>query len=233
MICVLNVAMSKESTTGFIIIIFVMFVSCRRLCSVRCPPNFIHLLLGKQTIAQQSSALDKKALYKASWFTLSGASRFCHRNDLYSAVGKDITRVLEVDPLLDGQYFPIGLYSLKLQTSDANQLQSKFESSDSKFRLRKGRSSQLNPASSKNITSCSVRLGEIPANMDLEKVMYWLEKYQLSTKEGNVTLLGSSSHGTLNYLVHFASEVEAQRFVTSHENTSLENNTLSVIHYHC
>jgi hypothetical protein len=193
-------------------------IICRKLCSV-------------------TGATDPdKTQVKSEWFSISGFSKWASRKDLDLALGD--LESLKVDPILDSQLFSSGKWAVLFPGISRSEVQKIVSSNNPKVIAVPLTGEELNNcrlASRNGITNCTVRFRNVPTDIGVEELRYFLQDYNLEESVNAVVPLMSEKNakGQNHYLVNFSSPDEAERVVLEKCFTMLEGVPIQMFWYNC
>lgn len=172
----------------------------------------------------------------AEWYSIGGFSRFASRKDLEMVLGD--LQPLKVDPILDSQLYASGRWAVLLQVPNPHVLRGLLAKNNPKATcsmLNKEDFVKLRMASSCGITNCSVRFRNIPCEVGIEELRYFLQEFKL--EEGPNDILPfhqeKSAKAFNHFIVKFANPDEAERVVLEKCFTMIEGTPVQMFWYNC
>ena len=193
---------------------------CKRTCS------------GGATI----SPLDPKPI-RAEWFGIGGFTRFASRRDLEIALGE--LKPLRADPILDINFNSTGRWAVLLPVTNVSLVKNALASQNLKATcamLNKDDHNNLKLASRCGISDCTVRLRNVPAEVGIEELRFFLQDYNLEDGPNAITPLQGEKERRQpfhQYFVNFASAEDAERAVLEKSFALLEGSPVQMTWYNC
>lgn len=172
----------------------------------------------------------------AEWYSIGGFSRFASRKDLDMALGD--LQPLKVDPILDMHLYATGKWAVLLQIPNPYILRGLLTTNSPRATctmLNKEDFLKLKFASSIGITNCSVRFRNIPCEVGIEELRYFLQEFKLD--EGSDAIMpfhqDKSGKAFNHFIVKFVSPEEAERVVIEKCFTMIEGTPVQMFWYNC
>ena len=191
---------------------------CRKLCSV-------------------TNVTDpKQTQVKSEWFSITGFSKWASRKDLDLALGD--LESLKVDPILDSHLFATGKWAVLFPAINRTVIQHALAANNPKVIATSLSGEEMNNsrlASRNGITNRTVRFRNVPSEIGVEELRYFLQDYNLEDSVNAIVPLMSerNSKGQNHYLVNFSSADEAERVVLEKCFTMLEGIPIQMFWYNC
>ena len=178
----------------------------------------------------------KHTQVKAEWFSVTGLSKWASRRDLDLALGD--LEALKVDPILDSNLFASGRWAVQFPMISRSELQQTLAANNPKIVVsplsaEDVKTSRL--ASRNGITSRTVRFRNVPSDIGVEELRYFLQDYNLEDSVNAIIPLLSEKNnkGQNHFLVNFSSADEAERLVLEKCFTMLEGVPIQMFWYNC
>jgi hypothetical protein len=183
----------------------------------------VAMVTGESIIKPIKSEWNSKT--DSSWISISGLSSFASRKDIdHILKDLDIDPLL-VDPILSRSLFPTGEWAILQNNSDILQLQNKLkdkiENSVVLSAIKEDQFKQFRHllASHNSISNRTVRLRNVPIDVQVPELKFFFQEYQLEESESAIVLMQSNDQNKqikkkfVHYMVNFATPEEAERVV--------------------
>jgi hypothetical protein len=172
----------------------------------------------------------------AEWYTIGGFSRFASRKDLDMALGD--LQPLKVDPILDVQLYASGRWAVLLSVPNLHILRGLLAKTNPKATctvLHKDEFAKLKMASACGITNCSVRFRNVPSEVGVEELRYFLQEFKLEEGPNDIMPFHQERSGKAfnHFIVKFANPEEAERVVLEKCYTMIEGTPVQMFWYNC
>lgn len=178
----------------------------------------------------------KHTQVKSEWFSVTGLSKWASRRDLDLALGD--MEALKVDPILDTNLFASGRWAVQFPMISRIELQQTLAANNPKivvFPLSAEDVKTSRLASRNGITNRTVRFRNVPSDIGVEELRYFLQDYNLEDSVNAIVPLLSerNNKGQNHFLVNFSSADEAERLVLEKCFTMLEGVPIQMFWYNC
>lgn len=172
----------------------------------------------------------------AEWYSIGGFSRFASRKDLDMVLGD--LQPLKVDPILDVQLYACGKWAVLLQVPTPHILRGLLAKNNPRATctmLNKEDFVKLRIASSCGITNCSVRFRNVPSEVGIEELRYFLQDFKLEQGPNDILPFHQERSGKAfnHFIVKFANPEEAERVVLEKCYTMIEGTPVQMFWYNC
>lgn len=173
---------------------------------------------------------------KADWFVIGGFTRFASRRDLEMIMGTQ--RILKVDPILDANCCSTGKWAVLLPAIHITALRTNIIPRNSKVTatpLSKDDFNHLKLASRSGITECTVRFKNVPNEIGIDELRFFLQEYNLEDSPNAILpfQMDHKKQSSQQFLVNFASPEDAERVVLEKCFTLLEGTPVQMMWYNC
>ena len=205
--------------------------SCR--VTPRVHANICRMALS--SIGEASvSASDLKPL-KTEWYGVGGFTRFASRRDLEMCLG-DI-KPLRVDPILDVNMCSSGKWAVLLPITNCSIVKNIIAGKNPKATcapLKKDDFNGLRLASKFGISDCTVRFRNVPSEVGIDELRFFLQDYTLIDGPLAITPVQFERRQPFNqYLINFTTSEDAERVVLEKCFTLLEGAPVQMLWYNC
>lgn len=179
---------------------------------------------------------DPKPL-RAEWFGIGGFTRFASRRDLEIALGD--LKPLKADPILDTDFNTTGRWAVLLPVTNVSIVKNALAAQNLKATcamLSKDGHNNLKLASRCGISDHTVRLKNVPAEVGIEELRFFLQDYNLDDGPNAITPLQGERERRQpfhQYFVNFATAEDAERVVLEKCYSILEGAPIQMIWYNC
>lgn len=173
---------------------------------------------------------------KAEWFAVGGFSRFASRKDLDMALGN--LNPIRVDAILDIHLYASGNWAVLLPSDSKHETRKIIHANNPRttcVQLSQVDFNSLRLASKSGLSNRSVRFRNVPAEIGIEELRYFLQDYNLSDGPNDICPFNNERGSKIfnHYIVNFATAEEAERVVLEKCFTVLAGTPVQMFWYSC
>ena len=172
---------------------------------------------------------------KTEWYGIGGFTRFASRRDLEMCLG-DI-KPLRVDPILDVNMCSSGKWAVLLPITNFNTVKTIIFGKNPKATcapLTKDDFNALRLASKFGITDRTVRFKNVPSEVGIDELRFFLQDYSLVDGPLAITPVQFERRQPFNqFLINFTTSEDAERVVLEKCFTLLEGAPVQMLWYNC